>query len=187
MKRVVAIVLGAGCASRMGRCKLSVPYKGTPLVRHALRAIEASEGIDEVVLVVQPGVRLAEDFDWGGRLVENPRWEEGMSTSLAVGVRAVRADMYLLFLADMPEVPASLAARLIAAHARTGKPIVHPVYQGRRGHPVLVAASLRDHLLAITGDKGPRHLIRDHPEWVERVEVDDAGVLFDVDSPEDLK
>ena len=130
---------------------------------------------------------MSEDFDWSGTIVENPRWEEGMSTSLAAGVRAVEADIYLLFLADMPEVPASLARRLVDAHLRTGKPIVHPVYQGRRGHPVLVAATLREHLLAITGDKGPRHIIRDNPEWVARVEVDDPGVLFDVDTPEDLE
>jgi molybdenum cofactor cytidylyltransferase len=85
----------------------------------------------------------------------------------------------------MPRVaPATIAA--IAASLRDNTGIVIPFYRGRRGNPVAIGAAYRDELLQLTGDVGARALFQRHAAQVVRLDVDDPGVLADVDTPRDL-
>ena len=185
--RVAAILLAAGSSRRFGGRKLLVPWRGRPLYEHALDALLASPAVVETIVVVQPGFAVPPARP-RCRFVVNPEHEEGMGASLRAGVRAAAgdADAYLVALADMPAITPVLIAALIAGHATAGKPIVVPVCGGRRGHPVMIGAGLREALLAITGDVGAREVIRAHPEWVAEFETRDGAVLFDVDLPADL-
>lgn len=185
--RVVAILLAAGSSTRFGGGKLLAPWRGRPLYEHALEALLGSPAIVETLVVVQPGFAVPPARP-RCRFIVNPHHEEGMGASLRAGVHAAPADAgaYLVALADMPRITPPLIAALTACHAAAGTPIAIPVCGGRRGHPVMIAAGLREALLAVTGDVGAREIIRAHPEWVAEFETDDAGVLFDVDLPADL-
>jgi CTP:molybdopterin cytidylyltransferase MocA len=185
--RVVAILLAAGSSTRFGGEKLLAPWRGRLLYEHALDPLLASPGIVETLVVVKPGF-VVPPARPRCRFIVNPDHAEGMGASLRTGVRAApaEAEAYLVALADMPRITPALIAFLIACHAVTGKPIVIPVCGGRRGHPVMIGAGLREALLAVSGDVGAREIIHAHPEWVAQFETDDAAVLFDVDLPADL-
>lgn len=107
----------------------------------------------------------------------------GMGYSISVGV-AERADAggWLVLPADMPLVsPASLQA---VAQALASHPVVYAQYKGRRGHPVGFSSELYSELVGLSGDEGARRLIARYPAF--GLEVDDPGVLIDVDTPADL-
>lgn len=187
MTRVVALLLAAGSSRRFGGDKLRAPWRGKPLVEHALGALAACPGIDETLLVVRPDTPPAAARP-GVRLVPNAQWAEGMGTSLRAGVAASAEDTaaWVVALADMPGVTPALVASLVARWAAARERIVVPVHGGRRGHPVILPARFRDELLALGGDTGARHVLRAHPEAVEEVPVDDPAVLLDVDLAGDL-
>jgi molybdenum cofactor cytidylyltransferase len=111
---------------------------------------------------------------------------DGMGTSLAAGIKATAdADGWVIALADMPFIrPETI--RLIAKGIVEGAAIAAPSYQGERGHPVGFARRFRDDLLALNGDEGARQLLKAHPDWITLFEVDDPGVLRDIDTPGDL-
>ena len=108
----------------------------------------------------------------------------GMGDSIAAGVEA-RSDAsgWLLLPADMPRVkPSTIRA---VAQALDGNPVAFAQHHGRRGHPVGFSAELYSELIALTGDEGARRLVARYP--AQAVEVDDPGVLIDIDTAEDLE
>jgi molybdenum cofactor cytidylyltransferase len=122
----------------------------------------------------------------GGSVALHPRLAH---TRRPAGIRAAppSAGAYVLALGDMPAVSPSLVDQMIEAWRRSSRPIVAPSFEGRRGHPVVVSASVRRQILAACkGDKGLRDLLEESPELLEEVPVQDPGCLFDVDVPEDL-
>jgi CTP:molybdopterin cytidylyltransferase MocA len=183
---LTAVLLAAGAARRFGAPKLLAPWRGRPLWEHALAALTSAPEVAETLVVVAPGTP-APPARPRCRAVVNPEQAEGMGASLRAGVRAAAADTdaFLVALADMPLVPPGLIAALVACYGAGERPIVVPVHGGRRGHPVLIGAALRDELLAVRGDVGARGVLAAHPERVAEVATDDAGVLFDVDEPDD--
>jgi xanthine dehydrogenase accessory factor len=185
--RVVAILLAAGSSRRFGGDKLRAPYRGRPLVEHALGALVGCPGLAETLLVVRPDTPPAPERP-GVRWVMNPDYAEGMGTSLRKGIEAAPADAdaYLVALADMPGTTPAMVASLLARWAAGRDRIVVPVHRGHRGHPVILPARFRAELLALSGDVGARGILRAHPGDVEEVPVDDPAVLFDVDRPHDL-
>lgn len=107
----------------------------------------------------------------------------GMGDSIAAGV-AARSDApgWLLLPADMPRVkPSTMQA---VAQALSSHAVAFAQHQGRRGHPVAFGAELYSELTALTGDEGARRLVARYPSFA--VEVDDPGVLIDIDTREDL-
>ena len=184
--RVGAVVLAAGRSSRMGANKLIEVLEGVPLVARVVdTALEAGA---TPVVVVTGHQREAVEGALGDRPVErahNPRWEEGMGTSLAVGIRALegRVDGVLVCLGDMPRVAADGLRSLLSAF-RSGEAAAAwvPVHGGKRGNPVLWAASWFPRLAAIEGDRGARLLLAELEDEVVEVAVSDAGVLLDVDT-----
>ncbi len=120
----------------------------------------------------------------GARLVTNPKPDRGMGTSLACGIAAAGdADAWLVGLADMPWIRPSTVRSLVDA-LREGARLVAPSYRGRRGHPVGFGAPLRDPLLQLRGDSGARVLLQEPGSRLKRIEVDDPGILLDVDAPQ---
>ncbi len=184
---LTAVLLAAGSARRFGAPKLLAPWRGRPLWEHALAALPSAPEVAETLVVVAPGAP-APPARPRCRTVVNPEHAEGMGASLRAGVRAAAADTdaFLVALADMPLVPPGLIAALVTCYGAGEKPIVVPVRAGRRGHPVLIGAALRDELLAVRGDVGARGVLAAHPDLVAAVETADEGVLFDVDEPGDL-
>jgi molybdenum cofactor cytidylyltransferase len=109
-----------------------------------------------------------------------------MGHTLASGVRAARdANGWVVALADMPYInPATI--RRVAKELLDGGAIVAPGFEGLRGHPVGFARRFHEQLRGLTGDEGARNLIGQHPELLTVLELDDPGVLRDIDTRADL-
>ncbi len=185
-KRVSGVLLAAGRSSRMGRPKQLLPWHGVPLVRHAAQTALSSQ-LSEVIIVVgfeSSSVRAAV-ADLPVRIVQNDRYEEGQAASIHAGIAALAPESQaaMIMLVDQPLLQATTIDLLIAAWQLPWL-IVAPQHAGRRGHPVLFARPLFDALRAIEGDLGARNVIKRHADALRVVEVADAGVVIDMDTPE---
>lgn len=195
---VAGLLLAAGGGRRLGgRPKALLPCGGRPLVEHAVRMLRAGGcGPVHVVLgAAADRVRAQADLT-GCVLVDNPRWEGGMGSSLRAGLASLagaarRPDATVISLVDQPGVGAETVARVLAA-ARAGddlvSALVSAMYDGRRGHPVLVGASRWAGVAGSAGeDRGARTYLREHVEQTVLVECGDVGDPADIDTPGDLR
>jgi CTP:molybdopterin cytidylyltransferase MocA len=182
---VAAVVLAAGGGTRFEgpEHKLRTPFRGRPLVAWAVEHALAA-GLRETV-VVQGAVDLGDVVPPEVVLLDNPRWAEGQATSLGVAIEHARTaghDAVVVGLGDQPLVHPS-AWRTIAQAAKE-VPIAVATYDGRRGNPVRLGASVWDEL-RFEGDEGARELMRRRPELVGTVACE--GNAADVDTLEDLE
>jgi molybdenum cofactor cytidylyltransferase len=187
---VSGVILAAGSSSRLGRPKQLLELDGEPVLRIVVRNALASR-LGEVIVVLGA---LAEEIagavgDLGQRVVENPDFREGQSTSLRTGLSTVAsdADAVLFLLGDQPEVDVAIIDRVIDTFERTNFSIVQPVYGATPGNPVLLARALFPELLKVSGDQGARSLVVQRSREVERVVVSDGAPPGDVDTEEDYE
>lgn len=187
MRRVAGVLLAAGSSRRFGANKLLAPLAdGTPVAVMAARRLIAA--VPNALAVVRPGddVLAALLVEQGLQVVECTDASLGMGHSLAAGVAAADgADAWLVALADMPCIKHSTLTGLIAL-LNAGARLAAPFHNGQRGHPVGFAAGFRDELLALTGDAGARAVLGCHAQMLAHLDVEDPGVLADVDTPADL-
>ena len=185
---VSALLLAAGESQRMGRLKQLLPLGGSTLIEVVLENLLRSR-LQEVIVVlgfgaeeIRPRVEAK-----GVRVAVNPRYKEGMASSLRVGLDALdpRAEGILVALADQPFIPPEVIDRLIEAFQGTSKGIVVTTFQGRRGHPVIFHRRYMEELRSLSGDQGGRELLHRNPEDLLEVEVDCPGVITDIDTLED--
>jgi len=189
--RVAAIVLAAGQSRRMGRAnKLLASIDGRPMVVHAVDAMRASKADPVIVVTGHDAGRVEDVLDEASlRLVHNPDFADGLSTSLKVGLDALPDDVagVLIGLGDMPRIKSGQIDRLIAAFdPLAGRAICVPTVRGKRGNPVLFATRFLPEMLQISGDVGARHLIGAHADEVFEIEMDDDAPLLDIDTPDAL-
>ncbi|SFD99140.1 nicotine blue oxidoreductase [Actinacidiphila alni] len=195
---VAGLLLAAGGGRRLGgRPKALLPYEGRPLVEHAVRVLrDGGCGPVHVVLgAAADEVVAAADLS-GCVVVRNPRWEEGMGSSLRAGLASLAAAgpapaAALIGLVDQPGVGAAAVARVLAA-AGGGEALVSAlaaaVYDGRRGHPVLIGGARWAGVAgSAAGDRGARTYLREHAEQTVLVECGDIGDPADIDTPADLR
>jgi molybdenum cofactor cytidylyltransferase len=184
---IVGILLAGGSATRFGSDKLLHPLPdGTPIAVAAARNLIAA--VPRVVAVVRPGAPALERGlrATGVEVTVCDRASEGMGVTLAHAVRASgAADGWIVALADMPFIRPETIRRVAGAIAG-GAPIAAPDYRGSRGHPVGFDAKFGIALRALAGDTGAREIVKANAAAVVRVEVDDPGVVRDIDTPADL-
>jgi molybdenum cofactor cytidylyltransferase len=181
-------LLAAGGARRFGSQKLVALLDGVPLVRRAADVL--CDVVDELVVVVgnEAGAIRAALNGITATVVENASWADGMSTSLACGIRAVSpsAECVLIALGDQPGIDPAIARAVISRWRETNSPIVVTRYADGQGHPVLFGREIFDELLALSGDVGAKAVISRAPERVSVVEVSTPAPP-DVDTAEDLR
>jgi molybdenum cofactor cytidylyltransferase len=186
---ISAILLAAGQATRFGRCKQLTPIEGQPLLGHVLDTLRRSR-VDEILVVLGAYAdEIRKQVDLGGaRVVLNPDFAAGMSTSIQAGLRALEstAEAAMIVLADQPLVTSATLDTLIGEYRRRGGRVTLPTYNGLRGNPVIVDRALFPELMELRGDTGCRAIFGDHADSIVKVAVDDRGVVTDIDTPEDL-
>lgn len=192
-KPTAGILLAAGSSTRMGRPKQLVRIGGDLLLSRVLKVAIASD-LERVVLVLGHRARTIqaalgdEQAHPKVRIVINDRHREGMSTSLQAGLAAVRecCPAIMVLLADQPFVDTAVVNRLLRSFHHSGKGICVPVHGGRRGLPVCFRHPFYDAIMQISGDRGARDIIRDHPEQVLQVNIDNPDCFYDIDTKDDL-
>lgn len=186
------ILLAAGYSKRFGSNKLlqTLPagssLAGTPIALAAARNL--LDAVPESIAVVRPRAqKLAKMLrDAGCTTVVCKNAGEGMGTSLAAGVRAsLDVDGWIVTLADMPFIRPETIRTVLRALGE-GAAIAAPSFRGERGHPVGFAKRFYTELSSLHGDEGAREVLTRHPDGIVLCEVDDPGVLRDIDQPSDL-
>jgi len=156
---------------------------------------KAASVLDKVLVVLRFG-----DLTFANELaksIDNPQVEfycapdsaKGMAHSLANAVSKVKDwEAAMVFLGDMPFVQAETVDSLLGEYEfrKALSPIVLPTKHGTQGHPVLFSSAYFDEIQTVTGDKGARPVVDNHPDKVFTVEVQDPGVIRDIDTPQDL-
>ena len=196
-----AIILAAGSSSRMGggRHKLLLPLDGRPVLSHVIDAALESYARPIVIVLGHQAGQVRTQIETympqpGINIVENAAYLQGMSTSMHLGIQTsisygykkvdspYAVDSALIMLGDQPMITSQVIDTLITTFRATGKRIVAPLYEGKRGSPVLFDASLFPELLQVSGDEGGRTVLEHHPQDVELVEMGNALANYDVDT-----
>lgn len=186
----VAVLPGAGASRRMGRPKLLLPYRDGTLVGAVVEALRGG-GVSTIVLVTSP-----EDEDlraWareaGVMTAVNPDPQRGMLSSIREGIAALgrTGEILLVSPADLPALRSETVAALVQRMEETGAPLAVPVYQGKRGHPLAIAPALIPEIDTLDPDVGLKQLRDRHEALLLEMEVEDPGVVEDVDTPEEYE
>jgi len=186
---LAAVILSGGASSRMGSPKALLPYQGRPFLEHLLEiTIHPEIGVRRVVLGAD-AESIAKAIPLkANEMIINSQWEKGQLSSIQAAVRKLPAgtDGMLLCLIDHPLISSALVGELIAQFYKSKKPIVLPVYEGRRGHPVIFSASLYPELLRAPLETGARAVVWVHADGVEEVPTNEQGCVLNLNDPETL-
>lgn len=186
---ISGIILAAGGSKRLGQPKQLLELDGKILLQHVVDAAVGA-GLDEIVVVLghrAEVIQAALALPSNARVVTNPGYMDGQSTSLRVGLDAVdpRTDAVAILLGDQPRLRAEAIRNALEAFRASGSLVLRCVWQGTPGHPVFVARSEWDSLREVTGDKGARDIIA-RSAHVEEMEMGEAAVA-DVDTWEQYR
>ena len=185
---VAGIILAAGASTRMGHNKLLIELEGEPLVRRAARRGLAA-GLDPLLVVLgYEADRLRQALQGlAFTAVLNPRFSEGMNTSLSAGVAAMpaEAEAALVLLADMPFVERAMIEEVVLRWRETGAPVVASRYGAAVAPPTLYARALFPLLAGGTGEGRGREVVRGQGERARFIDWP-ASALVDLDVTEDV-
>ena len=182
-----AIVLAAGESKRMGQPKMLLPFRSKTILETVIDTLlETSIGGIIVVLGAESATLSARLESYPVKIVRNTAYRSGMLSSVQVGFSALPEGVSaaLLALGDQPAISSGVIRQLLALHRRLPESILIPVYQGRRGHPVLIPSGYHHEISMLSPNIGLRELMRRHPEAIREVAVGEAMILQDIDDPE---
>jgi molybdenum cofactor cytidylyltransferase len=182
------IVLAAGEARRFGSPKQLLDFHGQPFVRR-VACTALSAGLSPVVVITGANAGQVEAVlsDLPVKIVHNPAWESGQSSSIRAGLEALPAGTgaAVFLLADQPQVLPTILRALLEQHSRALSPVVAPMVDGRRANPVLFDRLTFPDLLSLRGDVGGRAVFSKFPP--DYIPWHDSSLLLDIDTPDDLK
>jgi len=186
--KVAAVILAAGGSTRMGRPKLAVPIRGTPMIRRAVQTALASRCRD-VIVVLGANADVYKPLLDGlaVRILRNPDPAEGMGSSIRVGVEAIPAefDGAVVLLADQPFVTPEVINHLLDVAVADRKRIVASAYHNTVGPPAYFHRALFLDLLTLEGDRGARSVIETYPKEGVALPLPE-NISADIDTADDL-
>lgn len=182
------IILAAGASSRMGTPKQLLLHHGRSFLSYIVEAAIASMCHPIVVVLGANAEQIKSEVSFRVQVVENTRWTEGMSSSIAVGMQALvnqNIEGVVITLCDQPFVSAQIIDQLIAAYRFTGKSIVASEYAGTLGVPAFFSHAFFPELMTLGATEGAKHLIRRHSDQVFSVPFPEGAI--DIDTPTDYQ
>jgi molybdenum cofactor cytidylyltransferase len=190
MREIWGIILAAGESKRMGFPKMLLTFNDKPMLENVIINVNGSD-VDNTMVV------LGAERDTLIKLVEkssvkycyNDNYKEGMLSSVKCGFRNLPSDFeaVLVFQGDQPLITSKVINIIIAAYRSSGKGIVIPVYEKKRGHPLLIDKKYKDKIEKLDTREGLRSLAYHFSDDVLEVETDDPGILRDFDTYEEYK
>jgi molybdenum cofactor cytidylyltransferase len=191
MSALAAAILSAGESRRMGQPKALLPYRGHTFLEHLLDITRKPRiAVQRVILGAGAEDILARLSIDPAIVVMNNDWPLGQLSSIQAAVRSLSregVEGLLVCPVDHPLISAGLIAALVAAFDSSGKEIVVPTYQGKRGHPVLFRAALFDELLAAPANLGARAVVWAHSAGVLEVPTSQEGIILNLNDPGTLE
>ncbi len=189
--RVAGIILAAGKSSRMGRTKQLLPFRGQTILECVVDCALASS-LQRVIVVLGHQADALEPLLKGRdvTVVINCLYDKGQSTSLKAGLRAVTEEdeAVLFLLGDQPLVTPETINRILTAYETSpASPIVLPVFEGKRGNPVLFSRETFSRLETLSEDQGARPLFEEYAGRILPVPVADPSIHFDIDTEGDYQ
>lgn len=186
---LAAVILSGGASRRMGSPKALVSYQGASFLEHLLSVTRhPAIGVRRVVLgpdaeAISQQVTLATD-----EIVFNRDWELGQLSSIHAALRSLpgRTQGMLLCPVDHPLVSAALVDTLVRTFLETRAPVVLPMFEGRRGHPVIFAAAVYEELLRAPMDTGARAVVWAHKSDLQEVSTTEEGCVVNLNDPDAL-
>ena len=174
----------------MGQLKALLPFGSRTVIEQVLQPLLDAD-LSEVAVVLghRAGEIAALLEPLPVRLLYNTNYQLGMTSSVQVALRSLDPvpDAYLLALVDQPHIGLQVIQQLLAAHARTRRGLVIPVWQGKRGHPLLLAAAYRAAVLALEPDQGLNVVTRGFAHDTLELPIETDDVLRDMDYREDYE
>jgi molybdenum cofactor cytidylyltransferase len=190
MTSTSALILAAGASRRLGKPKQLIDWLGRPLLESVVNSVREWPILETVVVIGAYEEEILEAVDFGDAIVVfNPEWDEGMASSMRVGLdvlgRDAQSERAFIVMGDQPNIPIEVPRGLIDGLEDSGRPAVVPKYRFQRSNPVLIDRFLWPRLMSLEGDAGASRLLKAHPEWVHEVRFDHPAPR-DIDTQEDL-
>ena len=188
MDNIWGIVLAAGKSTRMKKQKLLLPFNGKTIIETVILNIIP---VLKNNIVVVLGSHHSEIKKQIGKLpvktCMNENYAQGMLSSVICGFRALpdEADAALVFLGDQPQIPSQVTQLVLKTWQNSGRGIIIPVMNGRRGHPVLIETKYKTEIEQLDPGKGLRQLMEKFSHDVEEAECNLPEILRDIDTPEE--
>ena len=184
---LAAVILSGGASQRMGSPKALLPYQGRPFLEHLLDITRHPKITTRRVVLgvhaepIAKAIHLPAD-----EVVINADWDQGLLSSIQAALRSLPTglDGMLHCLIDHPLISASLVGELIATFYSSHAPIVLPLFEGRRGHPVIFSAKLFPELQAAPLDVGARAVVWAHRSEIGQFPTNEEGCVLNLNDPE---
>jgi molybdenum cofactor cytidylyltransferase len=185
-----SIILAAGESKRMGFPKMLLTFNGRTMIENVIRNVTGSVVDNTMVVLGADKEALIELVKKSSvKYCYNDNYKEGMLSSVKCGFRNLPSDFeaVLVFQGDQPMITPKVINTVIEAYRLSGKGIVIPVYEKKRGHPLLINRKYRNKIEKLDIHEGLRSLAYQFSDDVLEVETDDSGILRDFDTYEDYK
>ena len=185
---ISAIVLSAGASFRMGSPKGLLTINEKTFLHHLVDEV-TSAGIQDIMIVLGADAdKIRKSLQWfQGRIVVNQNWKQGQLSSIITGLNQIPHDAegVLICPVDHPLISRELINDLFQSFKKNLTKIILPVYQGRRGHPVIFPSVYFDELKNASLEVGARKVVRAHPNDIVEVATDENGVIINIDTQDD--
>lgn len=190
MKEIWAIILAAGASTRMKQQKLLLPYNGKTIIETVVENVARSVNSNIMIVLGSHRKQIQEQIvNCPAKFCVNENYMNGMLSSAICGFRALPGETKaaLIFLGDQPQIPPQVTDLVIKAWIQSGKGIVMPTFNGRRGHPVLIETRYKAEIEQLDPEKGLRTLSEKFIDDVYEVECIIPEILRDIDTPEEYQ
>jgi molybdenum cofactor cytidylyltransferase len=187
---ISVIILGAGRSKRMGQIKQIMPFGGSTILASTIDNY-LNSGAAEVIVVLGSNASAIRKaiIKKPVTIVINPDYLMGIGTSIVAGLKniAQNSSAIMIALGDQPLIDSKIIDLIIQEYKRRKPGIAIPVYNGKRGHPIIFSRSYMVELLTLTEDVGAKEIIQRHPGDVLEISVNSNAVCIDIDTPENYR
>ncbi len=185
--RICAVIQASGMSKRMGTDKLRLPVKGMEMYKYIIKEVSKAK-LDKVILVSKDEEILDYGKKHGFSTIINVDYKMGQSRSIVLAMQEMKDfDAIMFFVADQPFLKVETIEKLIEEFGKTAKSIVIPLYNGKRGSPVIFSSIYKEDLMALKGEERGRLIIEKHLSDVEFIDIEDGLQGIDIDNMEDYE